>query len=59
MNKNDRTWAQLNKPAGRSIAPKPIGYINKQNRLARMAKAIALFLTTNYSWTISWHQAAR
>lgn len=66
---NDKSVADLNpallqqQPKQRlskhSLAPKPIGYMAKQNPLVRFAKALVLCATTNYSWSISWHQAAR
>ena len=59
MNKNDKGWAQLNNPPRRPIGLKPKGYLNKQNPLARFFKAMYLCATTNYSWSISWHVAAR
>ena len=59
MNKNDKGWAQLNNPRRVPIGLKPVGYLNKQNQLLRFAKAVVLWLTTNYSWTNSWHVAAR
>ena len=59
MNKNDKGWAQINNQPRRPIGLKPLAYINKQNMLCRFAKAVFLCLTTNYSWSVSWHQAAR
>ena len=59
MNRNDKGWAQLNNPPRRPISLKPMGCLNKQNQLLRFAKAVVLWLTTNYSWTNSWHVAAR
>ena len=59
MNKNDKGWAQLNHPRRVPIGLKPVGYLNKQNKLVRLTKAVILFATTHYSWSLSWHQAAR
>lgn len=62
LTRHDKGWAELNNQRGPRmivISPKPIGYINKQNRIVRFAKAVALCATTNYSWSVSWHQAAK
>lgn len=59
MNKNDRTWAQLNAQQNKPLSLAPVGYVNKQNGLVRFVKAMILCATTKYSWATSWHQAAR
>ena len=43
----------------RPLSPKPIGYINKPNQALRVLKTVKLYFTTMYSWSNSWHQAAR
>lgn len=48
-----------NKAKTQQLSPKPIGYINKTNPVVRVLKTIKLYFTTMYSWSISWHQAAR
>lgn len=68
LKQHDKSVADLNpvllqqqpkQRVSQHLAPKPIGYVAKQNTLMRFAKALVLCATTNYSWTISWHQAAR
>lgn len=64
MNRNDKTWAQLNrqpqnKANQRKLVMQPIGYVNKQNYVLRLLKALRLYATTYYSWNNSWHAAAR
>lgn len=61
MNENDRTWADLHpaSAAKRPICIKPLGVIKPRNRLVRAAKALRLFVTTRYSLSLSWEQAAR
>ena len=66
MTKNDKGWAQLNhvtpilgnKANGRISRP-PLGFVNKQNIVFRICKAIRLYGTTYYSWKNSWYMAAR
>lgn len=59
MSRNDKTWADLNQPKVRRLCLQPIGYVNKQSLAVRLIAAAKLYFTTNYSWSISWHQAAR
>lgn len=58
MHKYDRTWAQIN-TGYKPVSLNPIGYINKQNLALRLIRAAGLWLSTNYSWKLSWHQAAK
>lgn len=44
MNNHDKGWADLKR--------------SKPGRVHRLFKAVHLFLSTNYSWDISWHVAA-
>lgn len=64
MNRNDKTWAQLNRQPKhlanqRKLVKQPIGYINKQNYVLRALKTLRLYCTTYYSLKISWYMAAR
>jgi len=57
--KYDRSWADLHGLPVRTITPRHIGMLNKQNLFVRLAKSVHLFLTTRYSWSTSWDVAAR
>lgn len=64
--KYDRSWADLHGLPVKPLRPRAIGELNKQNwlvctakSLARVIKSVALYLTTNYSWSTSWTVAAR
>lgn len=60
-------WADLhNSPITRPLAPRAIGEFNKQSlpkraikSVVRVFKSLALYSTTNYSWSTSWTVAAR
>lgn len=63
----DRSWADLHGlPAAKPLTPQAIGEFNKQSLLTRaiksvvrVFKSVALYSTTNYSWSTSWIVAAR
>lgn len=59
MTRFDRSWADLHGLPKRTISLRTLGYVNKQNTTVRLIKTVHLFFTTKYSWTTSWHVAAR
>jgi len=65
-NKYDRSWADLHGMPAKPITPRHICVLKNQSLLARAAKSlvriyksVALYSTTNYSWSTSWLVAAR
>lgn len=59
MNKHDKSWADLNKRRSKPITPRHICVLKQPGYFTRLAKSMLLYLTTRYSWSISWQQAAR
>lgn len=57
MRQHDRTWSQVN--GNRRISLCAIGYVEKQSSPMRVLKAVKLYFTTRYSWTLAWHLAAK
>jgi hypothetical protein len=48
-----------NTPPQSPLTRQPIGYINRQNPIKRIFKAVWLRSTTNYNWKLCWHMAAK
>lgn len=67
MSRYDRSWADLHGlPAAKPLTPRAICEFNKQSirtraikSVVRIFKSLALYSTTNYSWSTSWTVAAR